>query len=67
MSGQELFDVRKRLGWTQARMARHLGYSVNYLAQCERGERSITPRAERNVLVLDTVRTLCRLLSFDVT
>jgi len=34
--------IRKRLGWTQARLAHELGITVGAVARKERGERPVT-------------------------
>ena len=44
MLASELKEVRRRAGWTQARMAEALGIAPNHLAMMERGERPIERR-----------------------
>lgn len=58
MTGQELREIRQALGWTQARLADHLGVSSNHLAQLERGERTITEQTARYASVLHLVYRL---------
>ncbi len=62
MNGAELRQVRERLGWSQRRLAEELGYSTNYIALCERDEREISIRLERQVLLLEAVYHLCELI-----
>lgn len=45
MDGQGLRQARKRLGMTQAELARRLDYAANYVAQMERGEVGPVPKA----------------------
>jgi transcriptional regulator with XRE-family HTH domain len=64
MTGEELRDIRHTLGWTQDRLARELGYTSRYFAQCERGERPITVRMEKQALIIYHVSKLCALYGF---
>ena len=47
MRDDELREVRRAAGWTQARMAEALGLSSNYYALLERGEKPIERRIEQ--------------------
>jgi transcriptional regulator with XRE-family HTH domain len=59
MEGQTLRNARIRLGWTQEEMAQQLGVSASHLAHCEQDEARITPRLERQVLILDQLGVAC--------
>jgi transcriptional regulator with XRE-family HTH domain len=52
MTGSELRDIRGTLGWTQEKMALHLGCSHNHLALLERGQRPIKDGTARYATVL---------------
>jgi transcriptional regulator with XRE-family HTH domain len=41
MKGSELRTIRKRLGWTQAQMAKEAGVATNSVARWERDEMRI--------------------------
>jgi transcriptional regulator with XRE-family HTH domain len=60
MTGKELKDIRKELGWTQAKFAKYLGCGTNYFAQLERDARPITQRTARAAHVLYLVFRLAR-------
>jgi transcriptional regulator with XRE-family HTH domain len=67
MTGQELREIRRELGWTQARLADHLGFSTNYLAQLDRGGRRISERTAREVEILHLVYRLARAVGLRET
>lgn len=67
MSGQEMREIRRELGWTQKRLAVHLGFSSSYLAQLERGIRLITKRTGQAVHVLYLVYRLARTMGLIET
>src|SRR5262245_12710824 len=48
--------VRKKLGWSQARMAHFLGYSLRHYQSCEGGHRALT---NRTVMLIEIVSLLC--------
>jgi transcriptional regulator with XRE-family HTH domain len=60
--GTELREIRQEIGWTQERMAEHLGYSVSHYSGLEREERTITPRTAQAAHVLYLVFRLARTL-----
>jgi transcriptional regulator with XRE-family HTH domain len=60
MTGGELREARERLGWTRERLAEYLGYSVRYLAECERGRFPIVERLERQVRIFILAYLLCK-------
>ena len=53
MTGEELREIRERLGWTQREFAEQLGLHPNTLAKQERGEARIRVAIERLARVLD--------------
>ena len=40
--GRRLRELRRKQGWTQAQLAKHLGLDRSYLGDVERGERNIS-------------------------
>jgi transcriptional regulator with XRE-family HTH domain len=44
MTGQDLYEARKRHGWNQQEAAHHLGVSQGYLSMLERGQRRLPER-----------------------
>ncbi|MAN12845.1 MAG: hypothetical protein CMN72_02255 [Sphingomonas sp.] len=53
MQGSEFRAARKRLGWTQARMAAELDMSPTFIGLMERGERPIERRTALAVRALE--------------
>jgi DNA-binding transcriptional regulator YiaG len=53
MTGQQLKAIRKRLGWTQAKVASAVGVSANTVARWERDEVKISEPAAR---LLQTIK-----------
>ena len=47
MTKQEIKQIRKRLGWSQERLARELGLSFSTISRWERGESNPSPAAQR--------------------
>jgi len=52
MQGQELRNVRRQLGWTQAQLAGALGLTETYVGLMERGVHAIEKRTELATLHL---------------
>ena len=67
MTGQELREIRRELGWTQARLAGYLDRSTNYLTWLERGEYPISERTARDVDILRLVYRLALALGLIET
>ncbi|WP_311270477.1 helix-turn-helix domain-containing protein [Sphingobium sp. WCS2017Hpa-17] len=55
MQGDELKALRKRLGWTQGRMAAELDLSTTFVGLMERGEKAIERRTELAVKALEDI------------
>ncbi|WP_066600119.1 helix-turn-helix transcriptional regulator [Sphingobium cupriresistens] len=55
MQGEELKAARKRLGWTQGRMAAELDLSPTFIGLMERGEKAIERRTELAVKALEYI------------
>lgn len=53
MQGSQLREARKRLGWTQGRMAAELDMSATFIGLMERGDRPIERRTELAVRALE--------------
>lgn len=49
MTPADLCNWRDKLQWSQADLARQLGYSRSYVCQVESGSKPITPTFERKV------------------
>jgi len=49
MTGKELLEIRKRLKWSQAQLARAIGVAGNTVARWERGELGISEPVGRLV------------------
>jgi transcriptional regulator with XRE-family HTH domain len=49
LSGQQMKETRKLLGWTQVQSARRLQVSQSYVAMLEAGQRPVNPRLARRV------------------
>jgi transcriptional regulator with XRE-family HTH domain len=47
MNAAELRKLRKKLGWSQARLAREVGVAPNSVARWERGEMAISEPSAR--------------------
>jgi transcriptional regulator with XRE-family HTH domain len=47
MNAGELRKLRKKLGWSQAQLAREVGVAANSVARWERGEMAISEPAAR--------------------
>lgn len=56
VQGDELKELRRQAGWTQARMAEAIGVTPNYLALIERGEKPIERRIEQLIDAFARVR-----------
>lgn len=56
-TGEQLRADRDALGWTQARLAEELGYSVTMIATMERGDRKIE-RPRLLMLAMQALKTL---------
>ena len=52
MTGADLKTFRRRVGWTQVRLARRMGVTQAYLSLVEGGRRRLTERAQRRVTSL---------------
>ncbi|MGD0075361.1 MAG: helix-turn-helix domain-containing protein [Candidatus Binataceae bacterium] len=52
MSGKQLREIRKRLGWTQQQMAEKLGVWRNSVARWERDEMAISEPVARLIEIL---------------
>lgn len=50
---EELKAARKRLGWTQGRLALELDLSPTYIGLMERGEKTIERRTELSMIALE--------------
>ena len=53
MTGHEVRRIRKRLGLSQAALAKEVGVNVNSVARWERGELGIRESAARLMRLLD--------------
>lgn len=53
MDGSELKRIRRRLGWTQKRLAEELGVAENTVARWERDQLGMRSTAERLIRRLD--------------
>lgn len=62
MTGPELRVIRRELGWNQDQMAEWLDYSVGHYGVLERGEYPIPDRLARQVLLLQCIQRLCKLV-----
>ena len=53
MTGKELREWRKHMGWTQARMAERLGYSVEHISRMENEFKPVQPVLELALKALE--------------
>jgi hypothetical protein len=56
--GQGLREIRRELGWSQARLEVHRGFTPNHVGSLELGRRPITERTARAVTILHLVYQL---------
>ena len=52
MTGKELRVLRKKLGWTQVELAKHLGITGNTVARWERSEIAIRDSMARLIRLI---------------
>lgn len=57
MTGAELREIRKSIGWTQQQLADTLRFSVNSIARMERDEMKVTPRT---IAQLETIQEMLK-------
>ena len=62
MDYPSLKQIREELGWTQAKMAQILGYSVTHYGECERGNRQLPERVQYLAQFLYLTSRLCTAL-----
>jgi len=60
MKGEELKSIRKKLGWTQAKMAEAVGVDPNSVARWERNEVSIREPIARLIRTVTTTKKKAR-------
>ena len=57
MTGAQIRDLRKTLGYTQARLAEEVGVTANTLARYERGELKPSPPVMKLLKLLEMLTT----------
>lgn len=65
MQGEQLKEARKRLGWTQGRLASELGLSATFIGLMERGDKAIERRTALAVRALE-LDSSCHLSKVDL-